>query len=112
VFAKFIAVILAIGVVACALLTLRQHRLQAAHELAEIERRVAEHDRVLWRLRVEIATRVTPQRVHRLAQALGPLAPIEIDRWGAPSRMEMAAGEGQTVRPVNHATQTANGDRR
>jgi hypothetical protein len=109
VFAKLIAVILAIGVAGCTLLTLRQQRLQASHELAEIERRVAEHDRMLWRLRVEIAARVTPQKVHQLAGALGKLEPIEIDRWDGADRMEMAAGDGRVVRPVNHVVQPARG---
>lgn len=111
-FARLITLILSIGFAACVLLTLRQHRLQAAHELAEVARRIDEHDRVLWRLRVEVAGRVTPQRVYQLARMLGPLAPIEIDRWEGTPRIEVAAGEPHIVRPINHVTRPLPGDTR
>lgn len=92
-FAKIAAVILAIGVVAGALLSLRQLRLQAVHELATVQRRVAEHDRTLWHLRVEIAARTTPERTEELAQALGPLEPLP-GLGGPPRAVHLAAGQG------------------
>lgn len=79
-FGKLVAVILSIGVVACILLAVRQQRVQAAHELAEVQRRVMEHDRTLWHLRTEIAAKVTPQAVSELAGKQGPSAPINADR--------------------------------
>jgi len=78
---RLAASILSIGVVACVLLTTRQLRLQAVHELAQVQKRVAEHDRTLWRLRIEIARRVTPANVERLAArraGLSPLPPVPV----------------------------------
>ncbi len=90
-FAKLAVLILSIGVVACVLLTVRQLRLQAVHEMAEVQRRVAERDRTLWRLRVEIASRLTPDRVEQMVQALGPLESIDLDT----DAVEVAAGRAQ-----------------
>lgn len=75
-FAKLAAVILAVGAMAGALLCLRQQRLQAVNELAVVQRRVAEHDRTLWHLRVEIGRLTTPQRTQEMAAGLGPLEPL------------------------------------
>lgn len=94
-FAKIAAVILAMGVVAGALLSLRQLRLQAVNELATVQRRVAEHDRTLWHLRVEIASRTTPMRAEEMARAIGPLEPLPGPGWRmAPPSHVAAAGEG------------------
>ncbi len=75
-FAKIVAIIVALGVVGCALLALRQSRLQAASELAQAQLRMQEHDARLWKLRARIAARVSPAEVERLAAALGPMAPM------------------------------------
>ncbi|MBC7834949.1 MAG: hypothetical protein H7Y88_07590 [Phycisphaerales bacterium] len=75
-FGKLAFTILAVGLMACVLLATRQQRLQAVHELAQVQKRVAEHDRDLWRLRLEIARRITPQRIERMATILGPLQPL------------------------------------
>jgi hypothetical protein len=93
VFAKIAAVIVAMGIVAGALLSLRQLRLQAVHELADVQRRVAEHDRTLWHLRVEIAARTTPARTDELAQTLGPLEPLPGPGRGHPP-VHIAAAPG------------------
>lgn len=79
-FAKLAAVILTIGAVAATLLAARQQRLYAVHESAEAMRRVGEHDRTLWRLRGEIAGRVTPGKVRRLADHFGPLVYLHDER--------------------------------
>lgn len=68
--------VLAIGATACGLLTLRQSRLQAASELAQSQIRIGKSDERLWALRSQIASRVTPANVERMAQDLGPLSPI------------------------------------
>lgn len=80
-FGKLAFLILALGIVAGVLLVNRQLRIQSAHELADAQRRVAQHDRTLWRLRAEIAARITPQQVQTAAARLGPLLPISQDRY-------------------------------
>ncbi|MFN7020843.1 MAG: hypothetical protein ACK4WH_05895 [Phycisphaerales bacterium] len=80
-FGKIIAVILTMGVVACVLLAVRQQRVQAAHELAEVQRRVLEQDRLLWQLRTEIAARVVPRGVAAGAGRFGPTAVISPERF-------------------------------
>jgi hypothetical protein len=44
--------------------------------MAKVQARFAEHQRTLQRLRVEIATRTTLERVKQLAARLGPLEPL------------------------------------
>lgn len=61
---------------AAALLVMRQQRLQAVYEMTRALDRAAEDDRGLWKLRTDIARSITPQRVRRMAEALGPLRPI------------------------------------
>lgn len=78
-FAKLALVIVTLGACACALLALRQSRLQAAHELARIQLRMREHDERLWRERIEIARRVTPRHVEIMSVVLGPMRPIRPD---------------------------------
>lgn len=73
-FAKLSVIILTIGAVAATLLAARQQRLYAVHESAQSMRRIVEHDRTLWRLRGEIAGRVTPGKVRQLADRFGPMA--------------------------------------
>lgn len=80
-FGKLVFLILGVGVVAGVLLVNRQLRIQAAHELADAQRRVAQHDRTLWRLRAEIASRVTPRLVEVAASRLGRLVPITPERY-------------------------------
>lgn len=75
-FGKLCMLILAVGVTACALLVLRQQRLDAVHELAVAQGRIAQHDRDLYELRTRIATRVTPTQVEALAVKVGQLEPI------------------------------------
>lgn len=78
-FAKVAVLIIAIGLCACALLAARQLRIQAAHELAEARLRLMQRDNELWRLRAQIAARVTPEHVQALASRLNSLKPIAAD---------------------------------
>ncbi len=71
-FAKLVAVILALGIVGCSLLALRQSRLQAASELAQTQLRIGRLDERLWLLRGEIARRVSPEAVEHAAEQMGP----------------------------------------
>lgn len=80
-FGKLVLLILTVGMIAGVLLVNRQLRIQSAHELADAQRRVAQHDRTLWRLRAEIASRVTPEHVQAAASRLGKLVPISHDRY-------------------------------
>jgi hypothetical protein len=78
-------VILSLGLCAAALLSLRQMRTQAAHELAEARLRVLQRDNELWRLRAQIAERITPEHVQELASKIHPLKPVGVDGIQPPS---------------------------
>ena len=73
VFFKLAALVIAAGVTACALLALRQSRIQAGHEIARAQLRIRQLDEDLWRRRVDVASRVTPLQVHELSDQLGDL---------------------------------------
>lgn len=75
-FLKVAATILALGLTAAGLLAMRQLRLQAVHESASIQRRVAEHDRQLWKLRGDIATQLTPSHIKEMSARLGPMVHV------------------------------------
>lgn len=81
-FWKFVVLILSIGIIGGALLTMRQLRIQAAHELGAVQRRVGDRDRELWRLRIEIARTIRPDAVQaRLLSVTGEvgLSPIGLN---------------------------------
>lgn len=101
-FAKLAMVILTIGAVAATLLAARQQRLYAVHESAQAMRRVAEHDRTLWRLRGEIALRVTPGKVRGMAGKFGPLAYMHMDR----SKLNRHRDEQMDEGAVHRASRT------
>lgn len=86
--AKLCVLILGIGVVACVLLGIRQARIQAAHEMAEVQSRLDKHDRELWKLRAEVARHVTPPEVERIAGRFGKLEPIRSERFPELVRIE------------------------
>ncbi|MGE3108514.1 MAG: hypothetical protein AB7G11_05240 [Phycisphaerales bacterium] len=75
-FLKVAVTILSLGLTAAGLLAVRQLRLQAIHDSALIQRRIAEHDRLLWKLRGDIAVQLTPQRIKQMSDQLGPLVHI------------------------------------
>jgi hypothetical protein len=96
-FAKLLTLIVCVGVVAGVLLALRQARVQAAHDLADLRLMHAQQDRGLRELRADIARLVTPESVRRMAQRLGPLKLIEPERAMALAQrlVREAAEEGQ-----------------
>lgn len=102
-FPKLCVLIVSVGVIGGGLLTTRQLRIQAAHELADVQRRVAEHDRQLWQLRVEIAERTLPEHVATKLDNLGPMAPIGPHRYQEfvqrelERSLDIAAVNGQEV---------------
>lgn len=81
--AKICMLILSLGITAGILLHLRQARLQAVHELARVQLRMNERDRDLFRIRTQIAQRVTPERIEEAAKRFGPLAPIGVETAAA-----------------------------
>ena len=85
---KLAALIVGFGLIACVLLGVRQLRVQAAHEMADVQRRVSRHDRELWKLRAEIAKATTPDKVEVLARQFGLLSPISDERLTALARLE------------------------
>lgn len=91
--AKAAVLVLAGGALACALLVLRQARLQAANELAEARLRVREYEERLTAIRAEISRMTTPESVASMAQEhpdFQPAAPREPDASEAP----VAPGSG------------------
>ena len=78
-FAKLAVLTISLALCACALLCLRQMRTQSAHELAEARLRVLQRDNEYWRLRTQIAARVTPEHVEQLAAKINPLKPMAAD---------------------------------
>lgn len=82
-FAKCVVLIVAVGACGCALLALRQSRLQVASELARTQLRISAADERLWSLRAKVAAGTSPRNVERLARNLGPLKPI-VDRPAEP----------------------------
>lgn len=77
--AKVTFLVIAIGMIGCSLLALRQQRLDTVHALAVAQRDMAKMDQDLYRVRIAIARTITPQSVVRYAVALGPLRPIGVD---------------------------------
>lgn len=71
--AKLAVVIVALGLIAAALLSMRQSRLQAAHEVTAARLRIRVHDERLLKMRGEIAARVTPEAVRAMLQESGEL---------------------------------------
>ncbi|MDX2131406.1 MAG: hypothetical protein SFY69_05075 [Planctomycetota bacterium] len=88
-FAKCVVLILAVGACGCALLALRQSRLQVASELARTQLRISAADERLWSLRSQVAERTNPRNIEVLARGLGPLKPIV-----EPANLPVAQGAG------------------
>jgi hypothetical protein len=72
-FAKLAVIVLTLGAVGAALLGMRQSRLLASHDLAATQLRIQRHDEELWRLRTQIASRITPGQIEALAASQGVL---------------------------------------
>ncbi len=101
--AKLCVLIVSLGISAGVLLHLRQARLQAVHELAKAQLRMNARDRDLFRIRAEIAERITPERVEQMAQQFGPLTPLGVD---APEMLPIGPDEPARS-PVKPGTRPA-----
>lgn len=94
-FAKLLLIIVAVGAVACALLVIRQQRIDTFHEITQTHKRLSEHERTLWEMRAEIAERCRPSQV-RLA-----MNGLEIDWVALPARPEVPPTQQPEVRLAN-----------
>jgi len=107
-----VAMLVLVGaLMAASLLVVRQQRLHAVREMAEAAERAARFDRTLWRVRVEIARRITPEGVHDMATSVGPLKPIPTP-WSEPVLASAEVSSAPQVQqasplpapPVRHTT--------
>ena len=118
-FAKLVAVVVALGACGCTLLALRQSRLQVASEIAQTQIRINQEDERLWVLRARIAERVTPEQVEQMASLVGPLRPLvppvvdekamaEIEKRLAKKQAQEEASQAgaSTPKPVNDKTKS------
>lgn len=100
-----------LALTAASLLVVRQQRLTAVREMADAAQRAAEFDRKLWRVRVEIARRVTPQKIRDVLEGFGPMSPIPVIWHDAPpARAEFVPSVDPKVQPAV-LTAAANGER-
>lgn len=107
-FAKLCVVILSIGAVACALLALRQSRLQSASELAQTQLRIMQLDQGLCSLRARIAEKVSPERVQEMAESLCDMRPlVEEDSAILLAEYERRHGLEPSDAPAKGAPKTA-----
>jgi hypothetical protein len=70
-FAKLLVIITVVGATACALLVIRQQRIDTFHEISLIHHRLLTHERTLWQVRGEIAQRCRPSQVRLVMNRLG-----------------------------------------
>ena len=70
-FAKLLFIILTLGATGCALLVIRQQRIDTVHEMSTIHQRLLGHERTLWELRSEIAKRCRPSQVRLAMNQMG-----------------------------------------
>lgn len=80
---KFAALILVGAGAGASLLVVRQQRLQAVHEMTQAAEHMIEMERTLWRLRTEIASRVTPQHLEDEYAVNLEMEPIPLE-WCLP----------------------------
>ncbi|HYF13598.1 MAG TPA: hypothetical protein VD971_00850 [Phycisphaerales bacterium] len=114
-FAKLVTLIVALGVLGCALLAQRQARLQAASEAAQAQLRIRVADERLLRLRARVAARVSPQQVEVLASSIGPLRPatddppIEVARAAAGAeKASESKAKGKPQSPAHRVARSKN----
>ncbi len=84
-FAKFVVLILVFGASGIGVLSVRQSRLQAVHEMAESRHRIRQLDEQGGEIRTMIVRSCTPQRVHQLLRDRGYYTPAS----QAPAQLQM-----------------------
>lgn len=80
---KLALVVLAIAASGAGLLTVRQQRLEAVHDMAKALERAAALEREVWRMRVEAARMTSPQQAHNLLVRIGETRPV-VTPWHEP----------------------------
>lgn len=98
-FSKLLFIVIAVGAVACALLVIRQQRIDTFHEITQTHRRLSEHERTLWEMRAEIAERCRPAQVRLAMNNLG------LDWIPLPARPTVMPATEPNVRLANQTTQ-------
>jgi len=86
--AKLAALIIVSAFTAAAMLSMRQQRLQAAHELAQAHVRARSHERTVSRLQAEIGRRIAPNRIGELVE--GVLVQPAVEGWRPSEEGEQA----------------------
>jgi hypothetical protein len=78
IFAKLLVLMVALGAMGLALLSLRQQRYEVSNEISRAHNRIVEQERGQWRLRANIAGRSDPADIRSYAERLKlDLAPIQ-----------------------------------
>lgn len=78
IFAKLLVMMVALGAMGLALLSLRQQRYEVSNEISRAHDRIVEQERGQWRLRANIAGRSDPADIRAYAERLKlDLAPIQ-----------------------------------
>ncbi len=94
-FSKLTFLVVSLGIVGCCLLALRQQRLQAASEMAQAQLRVRTADERLFELRSQVAARITPKEVEKLAIDAGGLRPATNEIPGELTNNELTGLDNQ-----------------
>jgi len=97
VIAKIVFLALCAAATGASLLSVRQQRVQAAHEMATLHERIAQREESLAKLRLAIAGRLTPGHIRSLVAALeasrdDELEPVRFE-WCAPRRWRVTTHE-------------------
>ena len=78
IFAKLLVIMVAVGAMGLALLSLRQQRYEVSYEISRAHNRIVDQERGEWRLRANIAGRSDPADIRSYAERLKlDLAPIQ-----------------------------------
>ena len=69
-FMKLLAIVFAVALIALLWLTMRQQRLETAHDIARVHQRLLQHETALWSLQADIAAHSRPEDIRRRMEAL------------------------------------------
>lgn len=106
--AKLIVIALSLGAIAITLLSLRQQRLLAVHQLVVTQRQIFGLDENLWRFRVAVAERTIPLRVQEQAIAhFGPMSPMGVEPVNIPGFVPPGGNPAQPIFARSSARDTS-----
>lgn len=103
-FAKLVILILVFGGSGMGLLSVRQSRIQAVHEMAEARHRVLRLDEQGGEIETLIARSCTPERIHQLLDRYGEFQPANL------ARAEIDAINRVYESPIEIGSPTDSGD--